>query len=109
MVVELGVAEVDDVVGTTVTSTKLVVVVGGDVSTEVTVDGGSDVVIVTGTAETVLVGGSVVPVVPAGCGVARPATSSAATSSPVANPASPVTAAEPQVGRPLIRAPPRHA
>jgi hypothetical protein len=27
----------------------------------------------------------------------------------VANPASPVTAVEPQVGRPCIRAPPRHA
>jgi hypothetical protein len=45
----------------------------------------------------------------AGFGAGRPATSSAATSNPVANPAIPVTAAEPQVGRPLIRAPPRHA
>jgi hypothetical protein len=106
----VGAAEVDDVVGgATVTSTKLVVVVGGDVSTEVTVDGGADVVIVTGTAETVRVSGAAGLVVSAGRGLVRPATSSAATSNPVANPASPVTAAEPQVGRPLIRAPPRHA
>jgi hypothetical protein len=101
-----GVAEVADVVGCTVTSTTLVVVVGGDVSTDVTVDGGTDAVTVTGTAETVLVGGAMES---AGRGVLRPAMSSAATSSPVAKPASPVTAAEPQVGRPLIRAPPRHA
>jgi hypothetical protein len=99
----VGVAEVG---GWTVTSMKLVVVVGGDVSTDVTVDGGTDEVTVTGTAETVLVGGVVISVVR---GPSRPATSNAATSSPVANPARPVTAAEPQVGRPLIRAPPRHA
>ncbi|EOD68029.1 hypothetical protein H480_13264 [Amycolatopsis vancoresmycina DSM 44592] len=95
--------------GGTVTSTTLVVVVGGGVTTEVTVDGGDDSVTVTGTAETVAVGGGVseVSVVR---GTGRPATSSAATSNPVANPASPVTAAEPQVGRPVIRAPPpRHA
>jgi hypothetical protein len=102
-VVEVGVTEV---VGWTVTSTKLVMVDGGDVSTDVTVDGGTDEVTVTGTAETVLVDGVVVST---GRGPSRPATSSAATSRPVANPASPVTAAEPQVGRPLIRAPPRHA
>ncbi|RSD25873.1 hypothetical protein EIY87_01780 [Amycolatopsis eburnea] len=96
--------EVD--VEVTVTSTRLVVVVGGGVSTEVTVDGGADAVTVTGTAGTVLVGGVVTST---GRGAERPAMSSAATSSPEANPASPVTAAEPQVGRPLIRAPPRHA
>ncbi|HET6708948.1 MULTISPECIES: hypothetical protein [unclassified Amycolatopsis] len=103
-----GVSEVGvtDVVGWTVTSTKLVVVVGGDVSTDVTVDGGTDEVTVTGTAATVLVGGVTVSTVR---GVLRPAMSSAATSSPEANPASPVTAAEPQVGRPFIRAPPPHA
>jgi hypothetical protein len=100
---EAGVTEVGD---WTVTSTKLVVVVGGDVSTDVIVDGGTDEVTVTGTAETVLVGGTVAS---AGRGPARPAMSSAATSNPVAKPASPVTAAEPQVGRPLIEAPPRHA
>jgi hypothetical protein len=100
----VGVPEVD---GWSVTSTKLVVVVGGDVSTDVTVDGGTDDVTVTGTAETVRVGGTVV--VSAGRGVVRPAMSTAATSRPVAKPASPVTAAEPHVGRPLIRAPPRHA
>jgi hypothetical protein len=86
-----------------------VVVLGGEVSTDVTVDGGTDAVTVTGTAGaagTVLVGDGVTS---AGSGVGRPATSSAATSNPVANPASPVTAVEPQVGRPCIRAPPRHA
>jgi hypothetical protein len=90
----------------TVTSTTLVVVLGGEVSTEVTVDGGTDAVTVTGSAETVLAGGEVTS---AGLGRGRPATSSAATSNPAEKPASPVTAAEPQVGRPLIRAPPRHA
>jgi hypothetical protein len=101
-----GVAGVGVGVGSTVTSTKLVVVVGGEVSTDVTVDGGWDEVTVTGTAETVLVGGTTAST---GCGVLRPAMSSAATSSPVAKPASPVTAAKPQVGRLLIRVPPRHA
>ncbi|MEV7093244.1 hypothetical protein AB0M80_10380 [Amycolatopsis sp. NPDC051045] len=100
---EVGVTEVGD---WTVTWTKLVVVVGGDVSTDVIVDGGTDEVTVTGTAETVLVGGTVAST---GRGAERPAMSSAATSNPLAKPASPVTAAEPQVGRPLIRAPPRHA
>ncbi|SEF30767.1 hypothetical protein SAMN05421837_105372 [Amycolatopsis pretoriensis] len=93
--------------GVTVTSTTLVVVLGGDVSTEVTVDGGTDAVTVTGTAETVLGGGAGVR--SAGFGAARPAMSRAATSRPAEKPASPVTAAEPQVGRPFIRAPPRHA
>jgi len=100
------VEEVVEVVGCTVTSTTLVVVVGDGVSTEVTVAGGADSVTVTGTAETVLVGGTVDSTLR---GAGRPATSIAATSRPAANPARPVTAAEPQVGRPLIRAPPRHA
>jgi hypothetical protein len=105
--VEVGVTVVE-VVGSTVTSTMLVVVLGGDVSIEVTVAGdGTGAVTVTGTAGVAEgVGGAVTS---AGRGLARPATSSAATSNPATNPASPVTAAEPQVGRPLIRAPPRHA
>jgi hypothetical protein len=102
--VELGVVEVGEEV--TVTSTTLVVVLGGEVSTDVTVAGGTDAVTVIGTAGTVLVGGATTS---AGLGAGRPATSSAATSNPVAKPAIPVTAAEPQVGRPCIRAPPRHA
>jgi hypothetical protein len=105
--VEVGVPEVAEVAGGTVTSTTLVVVVAGGVSTEVTVAGGADSVTVTGTAETVLVGGG--SGISAVRGAGRPATSMAATSNPVAKPARPVTAAEPQVGRPLIRAPPRHA
>ncbi|VVJ23838.1 Uncharacterised protein [Amycolatopsis camponoti] len=99
---EVGAVEAG--VEVTVTSTTLVVVLGGEVSTEVTVaGGGTEAVTVTGTAGTVLVGGVTTST---GLAAGRPATSSAATSNPVANPASPVTAAEPQVGRPCIRAPP---
>ncbi|MDT7798709.1 MAG: hypothetical protein QOI78_2142 [Actinomycetota bacterium] len=106
--VDVGVGVVVGAVGETVTCTTVVEVTGGEVSTSVTVAaGGAGAVTVTGTTEVEGGGGG-----PPTCGdltVGRPATSSAATSSPVAKPASPITTAEPQLGRVNIRAPPRNA